>query len=146
MAGAAANLALPALAQAARALEAAHARGLPSDPGPATQAWQTLTDWLAIQPTPADTPRTATAAPTAAGIPSPDAAAAPLLARLSAACYRGEIDETVLTALAADYPAHAAALRAALDTFDFEAALTLLARWSLPPPSDPPAKEPPPDA
>ncbi len=146
MAGAAANLALPALAQAARALEAAHARGLPSDPGPATQAWQALTDWLAIQPTPADTPRTATAAPTAAGIPSPDAAAAPLLARLSAACYRGEIDETVLTALAADYPAHAAALRAALDTFDFEAALTLLARWSLPPPSDPPAKEPPPDA
>ncbi|MCX7662699.1 MAG: response regulator, partial [Tepidimonas fonticaldi] len=138
VAGAAANLALPALAQAAQTLELAHARGEAPDPAPAVQAWQALTDWLAAQPAPPGGPPAAPAAP---DLPPPGAAAAPVLARLTAACRRGEIDDAALAALAADHPAHAAALRAALDAFDFDAALALLARWSTPDP-----QEPPPDA
>ncbi|OBS30267.1 hypothetical protein A9O67_04270 [Tepidimonas fonticaldi] len=140
IAGAAANLALPALALAAREQERTLAQGQPADPAAARQAWQALTDWLAQQAPP---PAPAPAMPPADALSPPGPAAAALLRQIEAACRRGELDEAALAALAVTHPAHAAALREALDAFDFDTALARLAQWR---PAAPHPEETPTDA
>ncbi|MEW6693841.1 MAG: MHYT domain-containing protein [Pseudomonadota bacterium] len=131
VAGTAANLALPALAAAARAQEHACARGAPADPLPAMQAWQAVLDWLAQHSAAASPPGDA---PAPLETATPPEVAAPLLPEplrqtLENACRRGEIPSAALETLAHTHPAQALSLRQALDAFDFDAALALLQRW-----------------
>ncbi|MDM7455879.1 MAG: MHYT domain-containing protein [Tepidimonas sp.] len=130
IAGTAANLALPALAQAARRLEASD----PPYPADALQAaaraWQALQDWLASTASAPITPSPASSA--VGGLPECRSAPQALLQRLQTASRHGEWDDAALQEFGKHCPEHAAALRAAWEAFDFEAAQRLLQRWLAP--------------
>lgn len=125
IAGTAANLALPALAQAAREQERRCASGAQADVETARACWQAFENWLGTQHQAAAAPAPAPAAPAAqAAVAEPGGHE--LLDRLQRACQRGEIDAQSLAALARQDPALAHALQAALQVFDFDAAQRLL--------------------
>ncbi|MCX8005554.1 MAG: ATP-binding protein, partial [Burkholderiaceae bacterium] len=121
LAGVAANLALPALAQAARDCERACVEGRPLPLQRAQQAWQALGAWLAQQAVTEEQREPAESGATAATLP------AALRARLLRACERGEIDEEALAEAERLDAAGTRALRARLETFDFDGARALLA-------------------
>lgn len=119
VAGAAANLALPRLATALRSFEGKP----PSAPELQTLA-SLVADLLAVLPsaTAASEP-TASGADEGAGLPRPSAEQVePLLACLR----RSEIPEDLLARLASAYPVFMQRVQAALDRFDFAAAIHLL--------------------
>ncbi|MCS6945264.1 MAG: ATP-binding protein [Burkholderiaceae bacterium] len=120
VAGVAANLALPALAQAARDCERACVEGQPLPLQRAQQAWQALGAWLAQQVV-----NDARCEPDASGATAATLPAA-LRTRLLRACDRGEIDEEALAQTERLDAAAARALRARLETFDFDGARALL--------------------
>lgn len=122
VAGVTANLALPALAAAARECERACGEGLTPPLAAARRAWEDCAAWIETQ-TPAQNaevlPQTVTH-----GAPLPAA----LRERLHGACERGEIDEEALAQVERIDASFAQRLRARFDAFDFDGALQVLAR------------------
>jgi PAS domain S-box-containing protein len=119
LAGVAANLALPALAAAARDCERACGAGLAPPLAAAQHAWEACADWIEARVPPQE-----------GGPPAPEVGFAPLPGalreRLHRACERGEIDEEALAQVERIDAAFARRLRASLDAFDFDGAQRLL--------------------
>ena len=128
VAGVAANLALPALAAAARRCERALRCGEPAPVQDADAAWRALRAWLAATVAPIADP--------SSGADGPPLELDAALVRALAACRSGEIDDRAMRRLRdADAPRAAAVLRA-LDDFDFETAGRLLDDWRAAPPTE----------
>jgi HPt (histidine-containing phosphotransfer) domain-containing protein len=122
VAGVAANLALPALAAAARACERACSEGKAPPLAAAQRAWEACAGWIEKH-----TPSQGEVAPptTSTGFVSLPAA---LRERLRGACERGEIDDAALAQVERIDVAFAQRLRACFDAFDFDGALRSLAQ------------------
>lgn len=123
--GVASNLALPSLAQAAKACENASEHDRPAAQRAARVQWDAIKAWLGQR-----TPRTSAGSSGWAPALLAPAELSALLDRLAAACTLGEIDQDALDHLLAAEPLRTMPLHQALQAFDFDAALSTIRDWN----------------